>query len=186
MGLASQIRPRPDPADRAPGPGSPVGAHELVMSSTQRISSTAGCGSAIASGSPSTPTARPICPVGTSALRPTPSSRHPGGHRRRQHPGGRGRRRRCRQRQPHGVLTGRHPPAPRLLPPYFTQAGIVVDRRTRNAPTVLAEIGRSLHDGLVRFQVSSTAAIVDKAERAIKPESIALGVFGPSAVWPPS
>jgi len=61
---------------------------------------------------------------------------------------------------------------------YFTQTGIGIDGGSRFTPMVLAEIGRSLHNGLVRFQAAPTAAIVDKAERAIKPESIALAVFG--------
>jgi MacB-like periplasmic core domain/FtsX-like permease family len=61
---------------------------------------------------------------------------------------------------------------------YFTQTGVRVDDGSHHDSAVLAEIGRSLHNGLVQFQVGSASGIVAKAERAIKPESIALGVFG--------
>jgi hypothetical protein len=61
---------------------------------------------------------------------------------------------------------------------YFSQTGVQVDGGAANAGVVQAEIHKAVHEGLIQFQVEPTAGIVDKAQRAIKPESIALGVFG--------
>jgi hypothetical protein len=54
----------------------------------------------------------------------------------------------------------------------YTATGIQVDGGQRDVPAVASEVNRLL------AAPSSTALVVAKAERAIQPESIALGVFG--------
>jgi hypothetical protein len=72
---------------------------------------------------------------------------------------------------------------PALLRPYLdccvgdTQTGVQVDGGSRNVAVVEAELTRLLPGGQGSPFVA-TAPAVAKAERAIKPESIALGVFG--------
>jgi hypothetical protein len=61
---------------------------------------------------------------------------------------------------------------------YYTGASVQVADASRNVHTVAAAIQHVLPAGFSPFAVEPTAVIVAKAERAIKPESIALGVFG--------
>jgi hypothetical protein len=61
---------------------------------------------------------------------------------------------------------------------YYTGASVTVADASRNDHTVAAAIQRILPAGFSPFAVGPTTALEAKAERAIKPESIALGVFG--------
>jgi hypothetical protein len=61
---------------------------------------------------------------------------------------------------------------------YYAGASVNVAGGSRNLPLVAKEIDRVLPSGFSPFAVNATSAIEAKAERAIKPESIALGVFG--------
>ncbi len=59
----------------------------------------------------------------------------------------------------------------------YSESGIRVSGGARNVALVSAEIGRLLPKGFPPFQ-DTEGAVVDKAQRAIRPEAIALGVFG--------
>jgi hypothetical protein len=59
----------------------------------------------------------------------------------------------------------------------FTGALVQLDHGSRDGPAVTAELARITHQAKLGFQ-SDRAVVLAKAERAIKPESIALGVFG--------
>jgi FtsX-like permease family len=61
---------------------------------------------------------------------------------------------------------------------YYSGASVDVANPDRDISTVAKEIQRSLPAGFSPFATGQAAAIEAKAERAIKPESIALGVFG--------
>jgi hypothetical protein len=61
---------------------------------------------------------------------------------------------------------------------YYTGASVNVPDGSRAVATVAREIQRVLPAGFSPFAVDPATAIDAKAERAIKPESIALGVFG--------
>jgi hypothetical protein len=61
---------------------------------------------------------------------------------------------------------------------YYAGASVNVAGGSRNVPVVAREITHVLPAGFSPFVVNPTALIEAKAERAIKPESIALGVFG--------
>jgi hypothetical protein len=65
---------------------------------------------------------------------------------------------------------------------YYSGASVDVLHADRNIPTVAKEIQRTLPAGFSPFATGQASAIDAKAERAIKPESIALGVFGGIAV----
>jgi hypothetical protein len=73
---------------------------------------------------------------------------------------------------------------PKLIGPllncctYYTGASVDVAGGSRNVPVVAREVDGALPPGFSPFAVTPTTAIEAKAERAIKPESIALGVFG--------
>jgi putative ABC transport system permease protein len=59
----------------------------------------------------------------------------------------------------------------------FTFTGLQLVHGSRDVSAVEAEVGRVIPPGLPR-DFTSTATIAGKANRALKPESIALGVFG--------
>jgi hypothetical protein len=61
---------------------------------------------------------------------------------------------------------------------YYSGASVNVADGSRNVPVVAKEIDSVLPAGFSPFVANATSAIEAKAERAIKPESIALGVFG--------
>jgi hypothetical protein len=61
---------------------------------------------------------------------------------------------------------------------YYSGASLYLAGGRRYAPRVAKEVDDVLPSGFSPFMVNPTAAIEAKAERAIKPESIALGVFG--------
>jgi hypothetical protein len=61
---------------------------------------------------------------------------------------------------------------------YYSGASIYVAGGSRYVPLVAQDVDRALPTGFGPFAVNPTSAIEAKAERAIKPESIALGVFG--------
>ncbi len=61
---------------------------------------------------------------------------------------------------------------------YYSAAAVKVAGGHAEVTTVQREIAGVLPPGLNPFQANGTLAIETKAERAIKPESIALGVFG--------
>ncbi len=61
---------------------------------------------------------------------------------------------------------------------YYTGSSVNLNDATRTEPTAARDIDRLLPTGFSPFATNPTAAIEAKAERAIKPESIALGVFG--------
>ncbi len=61
---------------------------------------------------------------------------------------------------------------------YFTEIGVKVQGGATNAEAVQGELFRALPKGAPPLQVNPAPAIEAKAERAIKPESIALAVFG--------
>jgi hypothetical protein len=61
---------------------------------------------------------------------------------------------------------------------YYSGASVDVANARRNLSTVAKEIQQALPDGFSPFIANQASAIEAKAERAIKPESIALGVFG--------
>ena len=59
----------------------------------------------------------------------------------------------------------------------YTETGVRVDGGARNVSAVAAEVDRLLPKGFPSFQ-GAQASVTDKAQRAIKPEALALGVFG--------
>ena len=61
---------------------------------------------------------------------------------------------------------------------YYSVAGVKVAGGGRNVSAVQREITRVLPPGFSPFAANPAPAVEAKAERAIKPESIALGVFG--------
>jgi hypothetical protein len=61
---------------------------------------------------------------------------------------------------------------------YYAGSSVYVAGGSRNVAPVAKAVDRALPAGFSPFAVNPTAAIEAKAERAIKPESIALGVFG--------
>jgi hypothetical protein len=61
---------------------------------------------------------------------------------------------------------------------YYTGASVNVPEGSRALPTVAREIDHLLPAGFGPFAADPAIALDAKAERAIKPESIALGVFG--------
>ncbi len=61
---------------------------------------------------------------------------------------------------------------------YYTGASVNVADGSRTVPTVAREIQHVLPAGFSPFAADPATALDAKAERAIKPESIALGVFG--------
>ena len=61
---------------------------------------------------------------------------------------------------------------------YFSAAAVQVSGGSHNVVAVQRQIARILPRGFGPFAANSAPAIEAKAERAIKPESIALGVFG--------
>ncbi len=61
---------------------------------------------------------------------------------------------------------------------YFSAAALKVSGGSQNVVAVQRQIARILPRGFGPFAANSVPAIEAKAERAIKPESIALGVFG--------
>jgi hypothetical protein len=61
---------------------------------------------------------------------------------------------------------------------YYSGASVNVADKSRNVAVVAKEIDGVVPAGFGPFQANPTSAIEAKAERAIKPESIALGVFG--------
>jgi hypothetical protein len=61
---------------------------------------------------------------------------------------------------------------------YFTEVGIRVAGGAANAGAVQNELTRALPPGSPPLQANATEAVEAKAERAIEPEAIALGVFG--------
>ncbi len=61
---------------------------------------------------------------------------------------------------------------------YFSAAAVKVSGGSHNVALVQRQIARILPRGFGPFAANSAPAIEAKAERAIKPESIALGVFG--------
>jgi FtsX-like permease family len=61
---------------------------------------------------------------------------------------------------------------------YYSGASVNVAGGSQNVPVVAKQIDRTIPAGFGPFSANPTAAIEAKAERAIKPESIALGVFG--------
>jgi FtsX-like permease family len=61
---------------------------------------------------------------------------------------------------------------------YYSGASVDVAGSRRNVPVVAKDIDDVLPAGFNPFSANPTSAIEAKAERAIKPESIALGVFG--------
>ena len=61
---------------------------------------------------------------------------------------------------------------------YYAASAVKVSGGHRNVATVQREITRVLPPGFSPFAANPAPAIEAKAERAIKPESIALGVFG--------
>ena len=61
---------------------------------------------------------------------------------------------------------------------FFTEVGVKVTGGPAGAAGVQNELSRALPTGEPLLQANPALATEDKAERAIKPESIALGVFG--------
>jgi hypothetical protein len=60
----------------------------------------------------------------------------------------------------------------------YSSTGIRVDGGSRLVPTVQSELAKVLPPGIPPLQANYAPGIDAKAERAIRPESIALGVFG--------
>ena len=60
----------------------------------------------------------------------------------------------------------------------WSSTGILVDGGSRGVPTVQSELAKVLPPGIPPLQANYAPGIEAKAERAIRPESIALGVFG--------
>jgi hypothetical protein len=60
----------------------------------------------------------------------------------------------------------------------YTSTGVRLDGGSRLIPTVQSELAKVLPPGTPPLQAEYAPAIAAKAERAIRPEAIALGVFG--------